>query len=73
MMINYYLSKVIRKHDEKFPIHRESCKLIPGPNDRIYLGNFHNCQEALDYATRHYNMQIDGCLECSVECHKKNF
>jgi hypothetical protein len=48
-------------------VHNETCKWLPLPENRIYLGEFSNCREAVT-AARSYYSDVDGCYHCSPEC-----
>ena len=49
-------------------VHRESCRYLPNPENRIYLGEFGSCHPAVAGASKHY-AQVNGCFWCSRECH----
>jgi hypothetical protein len=41
---------------------------MPNSENRIYLGEFSNCKEAVQEAKRHFS-QSNGCKYCSPSCH----
>lgn len=49
-------------------VHEEGCKDLPNLSNRIYLGEFYNCQEAVAEARKKYR-QVNGCFTCSRPCH----
>jgi len=40
---------------------------VPKEENRIYLGYFSNCKEALEGARKHYS-DIEGCYYCCSPC-----
>jgi hypothetical protein len=48
-------------------VHKQDCTWLPLPENRVYLGEFSNCFEAVIAARRHYT-DVDGCHYCSREC-----
>ena len=51
-------------------VHEESCTHLPKPENRIYLGTFNNCKDAVQEAKKYY-ANVDGCWHCSRECHNQ--
>lgn len=49
-------------------VHKEGCNYYPEPQNRIVLGSFFNCREAVQEARKHY-FQVNGCYFCSLPCH----
>lgn len=49
-------------------VHTESCSWLPDSDNRIYLGNFDNCFDAVIAARKHFP-QTNGCYYCSQACH----
>jgi hypothetical protein len=66
-LISYYLSKKTLETGEH-EMHTSSCVILPDPNDRIYLGIFYNCQDALREAKRYFD-DVDGCSFCTDCCY----
>jgi hypothetical protein len=61
---------------ENYEIHNEdACKdNLPLPENRISLGSFNNCQDALKKAKDTYpgsKNDIDACYWCCYSCHKE--
>lgn len=52
-------------------IHKETCRYLPKPENRIYLGDFSNSYEALIAARKYYPYTADGCIHCCPEIHTK--
>lgn len=50
-------------------VHCEGCYWPPLPENRIDLGEFYSCQEAVSKA-RNYYSKVDGCKHCCEPCHK---
>lgn len=67
--MNYYVNKNAQPTGEH-EVHNSSCSYLPDENNRIYLGNFTNCKDAVREAKKHY-ANVDGCYYCSRECHTK--
>ena len=66
-MNKYYVNKNARS-DRIHPTHKEGCIDMPQDRDRLYLGSFKTCQEALAEANKHY-MKVTGCFFCSSDCY----
>ena len=65
----YYVNENAQPTGEH-EVHNSSCKYLPDVNNRIYLGDFTNCKDAVKEAKKHFN-NVDGCYYCSHECHTK--
>lgn len=65
----YYVNKNIQSTGEH-EVHKSECIYLPDIQNRIYLGTFDNCKEAVKKAKGYYS-NVDGCYYCSNECHKK--
>jgi hypothetical protein len=50
-------------------VHKESCPFVPDNGNRIPLGRFRDCKEALREA-REYFQRVDGCYFCNKECYE---
>lgn len=76
-MSKYILNK--NKQDslsgENYEVHNEAtCTHLPLYENRISLGNFDNCRDALAKAKSEYPKSkddIDGCYWCCNACHKE--
>ena len=49
-------------------VHKEGCNYFP--HLPKYLGNFSNCQDAVEEAMKYY-ANVDGCAYCIPECHTR--
>ena len=66
-MASYYVNKNAQANGDH-EVHKDGCSFMPEPSNRTYLGEFSNCQPAVQEASKHYN-QVNGCYYCSVACH----
>ena len=69
MKYHYYVNKNAQTTGEH-EVHREDCKWLPDDENRLYLGMFDNCKDAVKKAKETYP-NSDGCFYCSEDCHKK--
>jgi hypothetical protein len=65
--MNYYVNKNAQSNGDH-EVHKSDCRFLPASENRIYLGDYSNCREAVVAAKRHYT-QSNGCRTCSNECH----
>ena len=49
-------------------IHKQRCKHLADEKNRILLGDFYTCFDAVRVAQRIYK-NSDGCFYCCNECH----
>lgn len=68
-MKSYYVNTKPQPTGEH-EVHTGDCIYLPNQENRIYLGYFETCQEALTEAKKTYS-NVDGCYYCSNSCHKK--
>ncbi|MAT56849.1 MAG: hypothetical protein K8F60_10565 [Melioribacteraceae bacterium] len=70
-MPNYYVNKNAQSTGEH-EVHEESCSKLPHYENRIHLGYFFKCEDAVKKAKEIIkNAEVDGCKICSSACHKK--
>jgi hypothetical protein len=73
-MAHYYINKNPQSVPEsgEHEVHKDSnCSKAPFPENRISLGDFSDCKDALTEARKRFpDWKIDGCEECNNECHK---
>lgn len=69
MKKKYYVNRIEQKNGDH-EVHNENCQYLPKPLNRVYLGEFANCQDAIRVARTHYYL-VDGCFYCCNSCHKK--
>ncbi len=65
----YYVNKNAQDTGEH-EVHASGCSYMPNPENKIYLGSFDNCHEAVKKAKEYYS-NVDGCFYCSKECHTR--
>jgi len=63
----YYVNKNAQSNGDH-EVHKEGCDYLPETNNRISLGSFSNCREAVEKAEEHFT-QVNGYYYCSIECH----
>ena len=69
-MTRYFVNRNAQADDEH-EIHTQYCPFVPRrPENRVPLGRFTRCQDALEVARRYYT-QVDGCAICSPTCNKR--
>lgn len=71
MKKSYYINKN-RQSNGDYEVHESKCSFLPLPENRIYLGDFYTCLEAVSEAKRRfpdYKNNINGCFYCSKACH----
>ena len=66
-MKHYYVNENAQSNGDH-EVHREGCTWLPDVSNRIYLGYFNSCHEAVTSARKHYQ-QVNGCYFCSRDCH----
>lgn len=66
-MARYYVNKNSQSNGDH-EVHASGCSWLPMAENRIYLGAFENCKEAVKEAKNHYD-QVNGCYYCSNDCH----
>ena len=49
-------------------VHRRTCEFLPGIPNQKYLGDFEDCEPAVEEA-RNYFDQVNGCFFCARQCH----
>ena len=65
-MARYYVNKNPQTNGDH-EVHTASCNRIPKVENRIYLGDFSNCEKAVKKAKEHYK-KSNGCFYCSRDC-----
>lgn len=66
-MAQYYVNKEAQ-HNGDHEVHTSECSHLPSETNRLYLGSFSTCHEAVLEARKHYT-QVNGCYYCSRPCH----
>ena len=68
-MEHYYVNKIAQTTGEH-EVHTLSCSFLPSIDNRVYLGHFSSCAEAVREARKHY-AKVDGCYYCCNACHTR--
>ncbi|MGL5256756.1 MAG: hypothetical protein ACRC76_06935 [Proteocatella sp.] len=69
MINSYYVNKNTEGNpNNNHEIHTGRCRWIPSVENRIYLGDFTSCSDAVKKAREYYN-NVDGCATCCPDCH----
>ncbi len=66
-MASHYVNKQAQSNGDH-EVHKSGCDRMPSVENRIYLGEFSSCREAVMAAKRYYP-KADGCYYCCRECH----
>lgn len=66
-MAYYYVNKNAQLNGDH-EVHKSGCSYIPEEYNRLYLGDFSNCHDAVREAKKYYH-QSSGCYYCSYACH----
>lgn len=66
-MAKYYVNKKAQTNGDH-EVHTTGCSWLPKTDNRIYLGDFSNCKDAVKKA-REYYTKVNGCYYCSNDCH----
>lgn len=66
-MSSYYVNKNMQANGDH-EVHVSGCSFMPLAENRIYLGEFSSCWEAVA-AARQYYWQSNGCYYCCNACH----
>ncbi|HMB53954.1 MAG TPA: hypothetical protein VKU40_11595 [Thermoanaerobaculia bacterium] len=62
----YYVNRNAQKSGDH-EVHTKDCKQGAQEQNRLYLGRFENCRDAVRAAKKHYR-QSDGCHYCARAC-----
>lgn len=63
----YYVNKNVQSNGDH-EVHTLKCTWLPNQDNRIYLGDFTNCRDAVLEAKKYYT-HSNGCYHCSILCH----
>ena len=66
-MARYYVNKNAQANGDH-EVHQEGCSRLPVAHNRINLGEYYTCSDAVR-AARNYYKQVNGCYYCSYDCH----
>jgi hypothetical protein len=62
----YYVNRNAQKSGDH-EVHTTACRHGAKEHNRVYLGRFASCREAVREAKKHYR-QSDGCAWCAPAC-----
>jgi hypothetical protein len=65
-MALYYVNHNAQSNGDH-EVHRDGCTHLPDISNRLYLGIFSNCRDAVWEAKKTYP-RSNGCYYCSREC-----
>ncbi len=65
--MRYYVNKNAQVNGDH-EVHTATCSWLPDPQNRLFLGDFYSCQQAVTEAKKYY-WQSNGCKHCCPECH----
>lgn len=68
MYKNYYLNTKPQPNGD-YEVHTEDCSYLPNALNRIYLGYYSDCMDAVNAAKRLGYTKANGCYWCSYSCH----
>ena len=69
MYTDYYVNMDSSKNpNNNHEVHTGDCPWLPSANNRIFLGYFSDCKDAIQRAKAIYN-DVDGCYTCCRKCH----
>jgi hypothetical protein len=66
-MHKYYVNKNAQNNGDH-EVHEETCSFLPHVNNRIYLGVYKDCSQAVKAATKH-NRKVNSCYYYCNPCH----
>ncbi len=67
-MSRYYVNKNAQNNGDHEVHTATGCPTPADEENRLYLGNFDSCHDAVVEAKKHYP-QSNGCANCSLPCH----
>ncbi|SHK83571.1 hypothetical protein SAMN05444266_101308 [Chitinophaga jiangningensis] len=70
MKQTYYVSTVRQAVTGDNEVHVETCQKLPLSQNRIRLGEYYHCAEAVNAARKLYPT-ADGCKICSPACNRQ--
>lgn len=71
-MAKYIINKNAQSDGYHEVHNEETCNHLPDYQNRIDLGNFYSCTDAVASAKRSYpSHNIDGCYYCCNACHTR--
>ena len=67
MLLDYYVNQNAQSNGDH-EVHVSTCQWLLSVQNKIYLGRFNNCFEAVVEAKKHF-VRADGCYYCCNPCH----
>ena len=68
-MPNYYLNSQAQQNGDH-EVHLLICEFLPPSINRVLLGTFNSCDEAIDKAKEKFHpSKVNGCSHCANLCH----
>jgi hypothetical protein len=64
-MKSYYV-RIKPQLNGTYAVHREDCPFLPSKENRIYLGKYSSCFEALKHAKMYFR-EATGCYFCTTQ------
>ncbi len=64
----YFVNRKSDKPDQQHLVHKDGCDLIPAKDNRIKLGFFSHCSEALAEAKTYFPRNVSYCTSCCPKC-----
>lgn len=66
----YYFNNTVDQNG-KHEVHAEYCRRMPKKENRTYIGEFTNCDGAIEQAKIDFpDQEFDGCFFCCRNCHQ---
>jgi hypothetical protein len=66
-MALYYVNKMAQSNGDH-EVHILGCTFMPEEKNRVYLGNFTTCSQAVIEAKKTHE-KSNGCYYCANDCH----
>jgi hypothetical protein len=63
--MDYYVNRDAQVNGDH-EVHKLGCRY--SPSNRMYLGDFDYCEDAIREAMKSY-VQVNGCYYCCEDCH----
>ena len=66
-MAHYYVNRNAQPNGDH-EVHKDGCAWMPALENRLYLGDFTSCHDAVR-AAKVFFPRSNGCIHCSPACH----
>lgn len=67
MDISIYYVNTEAQSNGDHEVHKSDCEFLPNEENRLFLGSFSSCRDAVQEAKRYFP-QSNGCATCLSEC-----